>query len=225
MTINNNLLQNTCFTDWQHPSIVAKAKELCANITSDIDKVKAIYLFSRDAIRYDPYHIELNPKSISASLTLARKYGYCIEKALLMSALCRAIGMPTKLGFANVRNHLADDQLIEVLKTDVFVFHGYVAVYINGKWVKATPAFNKELCAFYNVPPLAFDGENDSIFHAFDQNGQQFMEYLHEYGEFNDLPYDLFVTELKRYYGHLLNEQDEPITAGIFKKHPTEIAP
>jgi hypothetical protein len=29
------------------------------------------------------------------------------------------------------------------------------------------------------------------------------MEYLHEYGQFDDLPYELFVQELKVHYPHL----------------------
>ena len=60
------------------------------------------------------------------------------------------------------------DQIVEKLGSDVLVPHGYIEIYLNNKWIKATPAFNKELCAILNIHPLEFDGETDSIFQEFD---------------------------------------------------------
>lgn len=50
----------------------------------------------------------------------------------------------------------------EQMKTDVFYWHGYASIYLEGKWVKATPAFNIELCEKF-LRLLEFDGRTDSI--------------------------------------------------------------
>lgn len=36
--------------------------------------------------------------------------------------------------------------------TDLFVQHGYCSVHLDGRWLKATPAFNVELCDRFVVP-------------------------------------------------------------------------
>ena len=78
----------------------------------------------------------------------------------------------------------------------ILVFHGAAEMFLNEKWLKMTPAFNKKLCEYLRVEPLEFDGETDSIFQEFDKSGNVFMEYLHDYGDFDDLPYELYLAEL-----------------------------
>ncbi|HRK27186.1 MAG TPA: transglutaminase family protein [Chitinophagales bacterium] len=195
-------LAATPFINSHHPAVIAFAQKTTQHCHTDTEKAVAIYYAVRDGILYDPYHIDLNPDAISASLTLARGRGYCIEKALLMAAAARAVGIPNKLGFANVRNHLATEKFIRALRTNVFVFHGYVSLYLNGTWVKATPAFNQSLCQKFGVQPLPFNGITDAVFQEFDHHGKQYMEYLHYHGEFADFPFEQFVTELQTYYPH-----------------------
>lgn len=195
-------LQATPFIDSNNPAIINFALQTTQNCQTEAEKAVAIYYAVRDGVWYDPYHIDLRPEAISASLTLQRGSGYCIEKALLMAAAARAVGIPNQLGFANVRNHLATEKFVRALKTDVFVFHGYVSLYLNGKWVKATPAFNQALCTKFKVAPLEFDGLTDSVFQEYDHNGKEYMEYLHFHGEFTDFPFPLFVQELKTWYPH-----------------------
>lgn len=89
------------------------------------------------------------------------------------------------------------------MKSDIFVFHGYAEILLEGKWVKATPAFNKSLCDRAGILPLEFDGEHDSIFHPFDKSGNKHMEYLHDYGSFDDLPFDRMIDEYDIHYPHL----------------------
>jgi len=199
-------LKPTEFIDSDHPLIIEFAKRITQHCTTDIEKAVAIYYAVRDGILYDPYHIDLRPQAISASITLQKGSGYCIEKALVMAAALRALGISNRLGFANVRNHLATEKFVRALRTDIFVFHGYVTVLLDGQWVKATPAFNKTLCDKFGVAPLEFDGETDSIFQEYDSNGLQYMEYLQNYGEFSDFPFGLFVQELQTYYPHFFEQ-------------------
>jgi transglutaminase-like putative cysteine protease len=156
------------------------------------DRQKAVALFYavRDRFRYDPYRIDLNPEQMTASAVLARGYGFCITKSVLLAAAARIHGIPARLGFADVRNHLTTERLRRSMGTDVFVWHGFAELLIDGGWVKATPAFNKSLCERFGVPTLDFDGIHDSLFQPFDGEGNQYMEYIRDHGRFSDLPLD-----------------------------------
>lgn len=206
----NEYLAPTHFIDSNNASVIEFAQSRTQNHKSDREKVVDLYYAVRDEILYSPYHLVLDPKQISASLTLARKTGYCVEKSLLLAAAGRVHGIPSRLGFSIVRNHISTEKFRERLRSDKFVFHGYNEFLIEGNWVKCTPAFNKTLCEKFNVPALDFDGVNDSIFQQFTADGKQYMEYLHEYGQFADFPYDLFVSELKIHYPHFF-EKNMPI--------------
>jgi len=178
-------------------------------INGEINEIKqaiALYLAVRDGFWYDPYHLDLRREAIKASSILTRDHAYCVEKANVLAASARAVGIPSRLGFANVKNHLGTSKLEELLQTKLLVFHGYTELYLNSKWVKATPAFNKELCEKNGVLPLEFNGRDDSIFQQYDKDGNLFMEYLHDYGQFEDLPFDYFVSELRKHYPHVFEE-------------------
>jgi hypothetical protein len=85
--------------------------------------------------------------------------------------------------------------------SDIFVFHGYVEFFLEGKWVKATPAFNKELCHLHRVAPLDFNGREDSVFQAFNQDNEAFMEYVEDLGAYADIPVDEIVAGWEKTYG------------------------
>jgi transglutaminase-like putative cysteine protease len=158
---------------------------------TETDKEFAIkaYLYVRDTWPYDPNRISLKNEDWKASEIITHKGGHCIDKVVLLIAILRAVSIPARLGLAKVKNHIAVDHIIEKFGSDVLVPHGYIEIYLNNKWVKATPAFNKELCKILNVHVLDFDGENNSVFQEFDQSGKQvFMEYLEDYGTFNEVP-------------------------------------
>jgi transglutaminase-like putative cysteine protease len=158
--------------------------------TGSAEKARRLYYAVRDGIRYDPYAIDLSVSALRASTTLARGRGWCVPKAVLLAAGCRAVGIPARLGFADVRNHLSTARMRAQMQTDVFFWHGYTALYLNGAWIKATPAFNIELCEKFALKPLEFDGASDAIYHPFDLNGNRHMEYLAYRGEFRDVPID-----------------------------------
>ena len=128
------------------------------------EQVIRLYYAVRDQIRYDPYDIELSTEGLSARRNLETGIGWCISKAVLLAACCRSIGVPARLGYSDVRNHLSTQKLREKMGTDVFYWHGYTSIHLNGKWLKATPAFNLELCHKFQIRPLDFDGEKDSIY-------------------------------------------------------------
>ncbi len=196
-------LKSAEFIDSDHPDVQGFVRKQTVHLSSIEEKIEALYFAVRDGFRYDPYRLDFSKESMKASNLLSRNYGYCVEKSCLFAAAARAIGVPARMGFANVRNHIGTARLEEVLQTNVLVFHGYAEIFLNNKWIKITPVFNKELCNLLNVAPLGFSAEEDAIFQQYDQKGGQFMEYLHDYGHFPDIPYDLFMSELVKFYPHM----------------------
>ncbi|WP_439520589.1 transglutaminase-like domain-containing protein [Hydrogenophaga sp.] len=180
-------LAATPFVDHDHAAVQAFAREHAQGGTPR-ERAASLYLAVRDRVRYDPYRIDLSPQGMSASQALALGHGWCVPKAVLMAAVCRADGIPARLGFADVRNHLSTERLRNTMGTDVFVWHGYTSIWLDGAWRKATPAFNIELCEKFGLLPLEFDGSHDSLYHPFDREGRQHMEYVNERGAFDDLP-------------------------------------
>lgn len=201
-------LQPTEFLDFDHESVREFAER--NSVGAETDKEKAIKLYNavRDGFQYNPNILDLRREGLKASDLLKRKRGYCVEKAVLLAATARAVGVPSRLSFYIVKNHIATEKLEKLLKKDYLVFHGAAEMFLNGKWLKTTPAFDKNLCRYLNVEPLEFDGETDSIFQEYDQTGRVFMKYLHEYGAFNDLPYELYLSELKEHYPHIFENKE-----------------
>lgn len=190
----------TATVDSDHPAIRAYAGEHIAGHDTPRARAVALYYAVRDGIRYDPYALDLTSHGLRASTTLAAGHGWCVSKAVLLAAACRAIGIPAALGYADVRNHLSTARMRAVMRTDVFYWHGYAAILLDGVWVKATPAFNIELCEKFRLRALEFDGREDSIYHSFDLDGRQHMEYLAYHGEFADVPLAAMEADFRRHY-------------------------
>ncbi|OSZ63292.1 transglutaminase family protein [Hydrogenophaga sp. IBVHS2] len=159
----------------------------------------------RDEVRYDPYRIDLSPQGMRASTCLEQGFGWCVPKAVLMAAVARCAGIPARLGFADVRNHMSTEKLRRTMGTDVFVWHGYTELWIDGAWRKATPAFNLSLCEKFGLLPLDFDGVNDSLYHPFDKAGQKHMEYVSERGSYDDLPLQAIAETFRHTYPQLVS--------------------
>ena len=174
----------------------------------DDSKNVAIWLYYqvRDGFLYDPYHLNLNSGALQASSIFTRNRAWCVEKSIVLAALARKINIPSKLGFAIVTKHIGVDKLTTYLKRPEIVFHGYVSLYLEGNWVKCTPAFDQRICRISQVLPLDFDGENDSLFQAFNRD-KKFMQYNHFYGEFADLPIQLMHNEMENHYPHLFQSE------------------
>jgi len=184
---------------------VAFARETVGD-RSPRDAAIALYYAVRDGLRYTPWRVRFTRDAYRASEVLLRdrtQGGHCIDKALWLAASARAVGIPSKLHFATVRNHVGTASLERALGTDLLVYHGYTELFLDGRWVAATPAFNRELCNKLGVDPLEFDGEHDSIFQAYDRDGGDFMEYVRDHGSHTDLPFDAMIAEWKLRYPRL----------------------
>ena len=196
-------LAPTWFIDCDSPAVRRRAEQAAAGAASDQQRAVRLFRAVRDGIWYDPYSISSDPDDYRASTVLAQRAAYCIPKAVALTALARAAGIPARLGFADVRNHLASQKLLARLGTDLFVFHGFTEFWLAGRWVKATPAFNIELCERLGVRPLEFDGRGDALFHEYSADGRRHMEYVADRGSFADLPLQEIMSAFAACYGHI----------------------
>jgi len=206
-------LQSSATIDYSDQAVAAFAKGHGGDSADCREQAVSLYYAVRDGIRYDPYSIDLSIDGLRASATLQSGRGWCVAKAILLAACCRATGIPARLGFADVRNHLTTQRLRDYMKTDVFLWHGYTSIFLEGNWVKATPAFNIELCERFRLKPLDFDGRSDSIYHPFDIEGRRHMEYLGYRGEFAEVPLEQIAETFRRAY-----EEDDSLGQADFEK-------
>jgi len=194
-------LEPTSIIDSDHPVVKDYAKRVAGEAKDPVEQAAKLYLAVRDNIRYDPYSPSFQPEHYRASYVIDRGRSFCIPKASLLCALGRVCGIPSRVRYATVRNHLATKQLIEHLGSDLFVYHGFVEFYLEDRWVKCTPAFNRELCERHGVAPLEFDGRSDSLFQEYNSENRRYMEYVEMLGTFADIPVSEILTAWKKVYG------------------------
>ena len=211
ITTPHNLAQALMATemiDSSNASVQSLALDLVRGIKGSRERAVALYYGVRDGFRYDPYEINLSSQAMSASRVIANGKGWCVPKATLLAALCRSQGIPARLGFSDVKNHLSTPRLRGFMDTDIFYWHGYASLWIDGHWVKATPAFNRELCEKMGIRALEFDGVHDSINHPFDLNGNINMEYINDHGIYDDVPLEEIKPVYQRFYSRLLSYKE-----------------
>lgn len=210
-------LQSTPFMDYDHPLVQEYIKKFNLENKTQTELAIEIYLAIRDDFYYDPYSMDLTPKGLSASNVIAINRGFCIPKAVLLAAVARSFQIPARLGYADVKNHLSSQKLLDYLRSNLFIYHGYTELYLQGKWVKATPAFNQSLCEKFGVLPLEFNGVDDSIFQEFNHEGHKVMEYVRFHGDFSDLPFEQITNGIIGEYPHIFKD-GQLIAKGDFAK-------
>jgi transglutaminase-like putative cysteine protease len=207
----NEFLRPARYIDSDHPAVVSFSKKNAVGNDS-LARAVALYYAVRDTIRYNPFLDFSKEETFQASQCITAGEGFCIGKAALLAACARADGIPARVGFADVKNHLTTPALRERMGTDLFVYHGYAELLLEGKWVKATPAFNVELCRRFRVKPLEFDGREDSIFHPFDEEDRRHMEYLRDHGSHADVPVAQIMQVFREVYPVLYGMGDAAAT-------------
>jgi transglutaminase-like putative cysteine protease len=195
-------LQPGTYIDSDHPAVAEFARNAVQG-ADHVARAVSLYYAVRDGIRYNPFLDFTDDSAYRASSCLEAGEGFCVGKAALLAACARAEGIPARVGFADVKNHLSTPRLLEYIGSDLFIYHGYTEFLLAGKWVKATPAFNLALCTKFRVKPLEFDGRNDSIFHPYDQDARRHMEYVRDRGSFADVPAAEIQQAFREFYPRL----------------------
>jgi transglutaminase-like putative cysteine protease len=188
------------FIDSNDPDVRAFAQKTTAGAADPVSRAVKLYNAVRDDIFYDPYYAGEARSYFRASDCLRADRGFCIPKAALLAAAARSLDIPARVVYADVRNHLSTNKLRDLIGGDLFIWHSYTELYLEDRWVKATPVFNLSLCKRFGVRPLEFDGQHDSLLHEYDREGRRHMEYVRERGHYPDVPYDKIVADFKKMY-------------------------
>jgi len=207
MDIDPKWLAPTFFIDSDHETVKTYADDAVGDATTPVEMASRLFHRVRDGIRYDPYSTAIEPEAYKASAIAASDRNWCIPKSVLFVACARYKGIPARLGFADVRNHLTSKKLGESMGTDLFAWHGYAELWLGGRWAKLSTAFNIELCDRFGTRVLEFDPVNDSLMHPFDRAGNRHMEYVRQRGSYDDLPLnEIFATFAEVYPGWALDD-------------------
>jgi len=201
MKQEERFLKPTPTIDSDHVRIRQKAVDLTEGRKNVVEKAKSLFYWVRDEIKYTPVVTMDILEDYRASKTYVRGKGFCVEKAALLAALSRAVGIPARLHLADIRNYLVSDRLMEVMKTNLFSCHGYCELFMDGKWVKATPAFDLAMCQENRIQPVEFDGREDAVFHPRNIDGKPHIEYVKDRGYYEDVPVKTILSAWAEVYG------------------------
>ncbi|OPY02966.1 MAG: Transglutaminase-like superfamily protein [Syntrophorhabdus sp. PtaB.Bin047] len=183
-------LRATEIIDSDNDVIRRTAARLVRGLTGEAPRAQALFSFVRDEIHYNVYMLSTFREDFRASIVLERGKGYCVQKAVLLAALARSAGIPSRLAFARIRNHRIPEEYRLQTGIDEFPSHGYTQLFVNGRWMSVTPAFDRGLCERLGVPACDFDGENDAILAPVDLAGNPYVEYIEKYEPHADLPFE-----------------------------------
>jgi transglutaminase-like putative cysteine protease len=201
MDVSPAWLAPTWFIDADDPAVVAFAAVAAGDATDPTDVAVRLFYAVRDGFRYDPYNVDHSPERFRASSVVASGSNWCVPKSVLLTAAARAQGIPARLGFADVRNHLTSEKLRAQMGSDVFAWHGYSELLLGNRWHKLSTAFNIELYDRFGVKALDFDGTGDALMHPYDKAGNRHMEYINQRGSFDDLPLERILADFAEIYG------------------------
>ena len=194
-------LKPTRFIDCDNQKIRTIAEQLSGGESDVHKKAKQIFYYVRDELPYNYLCPFYYPENYIASKIVSRGSGFCVQKAVVFVALARAVGIASRLVFADIRNHLTSQKLIQILGGNLFVYHGYCELFLDGRWIRVTPTFDKRLCLEAGYPLVEFDGYDDAVFPRYDEKGRKFIEYVRAHGSYPDVPFEEIVEAWKKAYG------------------------
>jgi transglutaminase-like putative cysteine protease len=198
-----------------HEKVKQAATEISAPFRDERETARALFYFVRDQIHYNVYMVSTKFEDFVAGTVLERAKGYCVQKAVLLAALARAAGIPSRLVFARIRNHRVAEELTRQTGVDFFPSHGYTQLLLGGRWINVTPAFDRALCEANGVPAVEFDGVHDAPLAAWDLAGKPYVEYIEKYEPQVDLPFEWLRSKLVPIWG----EKSAWVNPGDSKGH------
>ncbi|MEA3470223.1 MAG: transglutaminase-like domain-containing protein [Thermodesulfobacteriota bacterium] len=194
-------LKQTFTIEAGNEKIVEMVKNLTADCLTDEEKAVKLFYFVRDSIRYNLYMISVFIEDFRASKVLEWGKGYCVQKAVLLTALGRAAGIPSRMAFAMIRNHSVPEHIIQRIGDNLFPRHGYNQFFLNGRWVSTAATFDRALCEKNGLPTVEFDGKEDAMLPPADLAGKPFIEYVEKFPPREDLPFEWIAEKIAQLVG------------------------
>ena len=209
MSEMKNYLKCTEIIDCDEASVKEKALEVTRGLKTDKDKAIALYYFVRDKIKHNAYTPLYDSSRYKASATLKAAYGMCQNKAILLVALARAAGIPARLGLVDVEDYQLSEKFKQMIGgVNVMPLHGFAELYIDGRWVHASPAYDLATCQKKGFIPVEFDGVNDAKDSEYTKAGQLHMKHIKYHGPYEDLPLDEIYSYYREWISKLGKEWD-----------------
>ncbi len=184
-----------------HPEVLSLARGIVQGAANDLEAAGRLFTWARDTVRYSPYVPFAELEDYLALNTLARGRGYCVQKSALLCALARAVGIPARLGFADIENHQLPAGMAEVLGSPIMAHHCFVEWFLAGRWLKATPSFEAPLCAERGWRLVEFDPQGDALLPSHDLAGRPHITYLRRLGWRQGVPLAEILESWRREYG------------------------
>lgn len=212
-------LRSTEVIDCDSRPIKDKSYEITKEAQTDREKAVALFYFVRDKIKHDPYAPGYSLEDYRASVTLNRGYGFCSHKGILLTALARAAGIPARPGFVDIRDHLLSPKFLKLIGGDnLLIYHGYAELFIDGKWLHASPAYDLEKCQQNGFIPVEFDGTADAKDSPFNIKGEPHIEHVCDHGTYQDFPWDEITRVGREFWANLGMDFDEMVGGHWGKK-------
>ncbi len=198
MTDMERYLKCTEIIDCDNDTIKKQAQLVVNNLSTDREKAVALYYFVRDEVKHNPYAPAASAEDHKASWTLERGNGQCQHKSALLTALCRVVGIPARVGYVDIRDHLLSEKFRQMVGGDnLLIQHGYAELYINGEWLHVSSAYDLATCDKGGFVPVDFDGTRDAKDSPLDKEGRPHIEHVTDHGNFDDFPWD-FIESYRR---------------------------
>lgn len=132
-------IQETVFCDANHPAVSRLAKQLADGETNPRKITEAVFKHIRDNIRFG-----FDVVQVKASETLAKGYGACWNKALLMVALLRSNKIPARLAYNPVKREFMTPAMGEAVQTlPEIINHCFVQIRLDGEWISIDATLDK----------------------------------------------------------------------------------
>jgi len=208
----------TEFLDWDNDAVREFTEKTIGTERDPVQQAVKLFYAIRDKIRYDVYGVDMTREGLKASSIIKNRAGFCIHKSILFAASARSLGIPSRLVFSDVKNHISTPALKALVGGDVFHYHAYAVAFLEGKWVKATPVFNAMLCRLFGIEPLEFDGTQDATLQLYDKDGNRSLEFIKHHGTYDDLPYTKCISELKHHHPRLFLETGKTARGNLAKE-------
>jgi transglutaminase-like putative cysteine protease len=159
-------LEPTRLIDSTHAAVIEQARRLTAGCMSDRERLERIYYFVRDM----PYDILAAFRDLAAgrgraSDVLQAGHAFCMGKASSFVALCRASGIPARIGFQQL--HCPDkpfmsEEVRRLWGDRTLPWHSLGEARLGGKWLKLDATIDAPTAAAKGRPyTQEFDGEHD----------------------------------------------------------------
>ena len=182
-------LQPSYCLDSDAKNIREKAARLTAPHRDARDKARRLFEYVRDEIPYNFAPEVSNRSHFRASHALENGHGFCMQKAALFAALCRASGIPARIGFQDIVDYMIVGRFLELMGTNELIHHGMNAVYLDGRWTRVDCTLDQVLSERKKYRLVEFDGRHDALLPETDRLGRPHFFIRKQSGFYNDTPW------------------------------------